>query len=226
MPKVQLSAGFSNIKGIQGGSIWSENGGGLYFRKRTKFNRKSSKAWNRTKSTMTYLSAQWRTLTQAQKDAWAAATINYPTTDAFGNPRTPSAYELFIRLNFRFVDAGLPFNTLPPAPAPILNLGAVSAGINAVGLFEATWTNPLGATDGVLITASKPQSKGLGYRPGATKSMVSAVGVGLTSAVFDQQWLDAYGVKISSTRVWVGFKACSITSGDCGNVLTAFFDIP
>ena len=116
MPKVKTSALITDIKGKDGGSVWSRNLGGLYFRQNRNFGRKSSIRWNKQRNSFGELSQVWRTLTANQKLAWNNAAPNFPTVDAFGNPRQRSGYETYMYLNGTLKAIGIAILTIPPAP--------------------------------------------------------------------------------------------------------------
>jgi hypothetical protein len=99
MPKIKLSALISDIKGKSNGSVFSKNKSGVYFRNNPSGGGKKSAKWDRQKSILGSLASQWKDLSTAQKEAWNDAVTSYQTTNAFGDIRIPSGYELFMRLN-------------------------------------------------------------------------------------------------------------------------------
>lgn len=116
MPKIRLSALAVDMKGKSGGSVFSTNSGGTYFRNNPSGGGRKSERWNLRKSQFAFVSGQWRNLSAEQRSTWDAARSNFPTTNAFGEPRLPSAFELFMRLNSALYIAGL--RVLPEAPSP------------------------------------------------------------------------------------------------------------
>lgn len=105
MPKIKLSALASDIKGKANGSVFSTNSGGTYFRNNPSGGGRKSSKWDVQKNNFGSLSTVWKSLTQTQQEAWQDATVLYPTVNAFGDPRIPSGYELFMRLNGALVSA-------------------------------------------------------------------------------------------------------------------------
>lgn len=99
MPKIQLSALATDMKGKSGGSVFARNKGGLYFRNNPGAVQKKSISWANQKSRFTALSTSWRALTNEQRIAWEEAAVNYPAQDAWGNSYNPSGYQLYMRLN-------------------------------------------------------------------------------------------------------------------------------
>lgn len=126
MARIKFSGVVSEVKGKLNGTVFSRNRGGAYMR-----NNKSGQTTNSAKSSQVKnkfgsLASRWRSLTVDQQNEWNAAGINYPTVNKFGDTRTPSGYELFMRLNGTLELMSLPIQTLPSLPKTISPLGAVS----------------------------------------------------------------------------------------------------
>lgn len=123
MPKIKLSALASDIKGKANGSVFSTNSGGTYFRNNPSGGGRKSPKWDIQKNNFGSLATQWKALTQEQQEAWQDATVLYPTVNAFGDPRIPSGYELFMRLNGSLSAVGLPLLSIPNAPRSVVEYG-------------------------------------------------------------------------------------------------------
>ncbi len=113
MPKVKLSALVSDMKGKANGSVFSSNGGGLYYRNNPAGGGRRSALWDKQKANFSNLASSWRSLSTSEQDSWNAAAPLWPTTDAFGEPRIPSGYELFMRLNGALSALGQPTLVVP-----------------------------------------------------------------------------------------------------------------
>jgi len=99
MPKVKFTALVSDMKGKANGSVFSSNKGGSYFRTNKTGGGRKTESWAVQKSSFADLSSTWKVLTEEQQQAWKDATTNYPTTNAFGELRYPTGYELYMRIN-------------------------------------------------------------------------------------------------------------------------------
>lgn len=94
------------------------------------------------------LSAQWSTLSQANRDAWTEfATLN-PTTDRFGRSVTPTGLNWYLKANFNRLLAGdTAVSTAPgtSAPSPILTatLTATVSGLAVAASFD--WDASVGS---------------------------------------------------------------------------------
>lgn len=116
MPKVKLSALVSDIKGKSNGSVFASNNGGLYFRNNPSGGGTKSVKWATQKSKFGTLSSQWKALSDDQRDAWIGATNNFPTLNAFGEPRYPTGYELFMKANGTLGAMGIDQLLVPGSP--------------------------------------------------------------------------------------------------------------
>ena len=117
MPKIRLSALATDIKGKAGGSVFSRNSGGLYFRNNPSGGGRKSPKWDAARARFSSLASSWKNLSNSQKLTWNSAVDNFNTTNAFGENRVPSGYELFMRLNAPLKNLGLPINETAPLPA-------------------------------------------------------------------------------------------------------------
>lgn len=128
MPKIKLSALASDMKGKANGSVFSKNNGGLYFRNNPNGGGKKSAKWDAQKARFSSLASQWRNLTTTEQDAWNSMSPSYPTTNAFGDPRISSGYELYMRLNGALISQGknVLSTPMPPRTLPDTGSSAVS----------------------------------------------------------------------------------------------------
>lgn len=116
MPKIQLSALATDMKGKSGGSVFARNKGGLYFRNNPGAVQKKSNSWGYQKAKFTALSTSWRALTNEQRIAWEEAGVNYPAQDAWGNSYIPSGYQLYMRLNGTLSSYNFDLLSTPASP--------------------------------------------------------------------------------------------------------------
>jgi hypothetical protein len=124
MPKIRLSALATDIKGKSGGSVFSTNAGGTYFRNNPSGTGSKKPGTSVRKQLFASLSQSWRNLSNAQQVAWSDAGVLYPTTNAWGETRVPKGFELFMRLNGNLQAAGETLLLVPVAPRAIPALGS------------------------------------------------------------------------------------------------------
>lgn len=131
MPKIRLSALATDMKGKAGGSVFSTNAGGVYFRNNPSGTSSKKPSNGLRRQLFATLAQSWKQLTEEEMTAWADAGPLYPTTNAWGESRIPKGFELYMRLNMNLRAAGLEPLTLPLAPRDI---PTITSG-------EITWTD-------------------------------------------------------------------------------------
>lgn len=131
MPKIRLSALATDMKGKAGGSVFSTNAGGVYFRNNPSGTSSKKPSNGLRRQLFATLAQSWKQLTEEEMAAWADAGPLYPTTNAWGESRIPKGFELYMRLNMNLVSVGLPTLLLPLTPRSI---PTITSG-------EITWTD-------------------------------------------------------------------------------------
>ena len=131
MPKIRLSALATDMKGKAGGSVFSTNAGGVYFRNNPSGTSSKKPSNGLRRQLFATLAQSWKLLDEEEMAAWADAGPLYPTTNAWGESRIPKGFELYMRLNMNLRAAGLEPLTLPVTPRSI----------PTITLAEMTWTN-------------------------------------------------------------------------------------
>lgn len=126
MAVMKLSALVSEMKGNLNGTTFLQSQGGQTCKTRIAGGGFNSKIWQYQKGVLGSISSQWKRLTNPQKQAWDMAGPNYPTVDKFGNPRIPSGYELYVRLNIPLYRAGLALLVLPLPPGVFETYGPIT----------------------------------------------------------------------------------------------------
>lgn len=92
--KTKFGAIIVDGRGKIGGHVASKNRGGAYLRTKVTPANAQTSAQNQVRNLFTSLTQGWRGLTQAQRDAWNAAVLDYSRTDIFGDIRNPSGINL------------------------------------------------------------------------------------------------------------------------------------
>lgn len=118
MPQIKFSGLVTAMKGKAGGSIFSQNKQGAYFRNNRWGGGRKSQRWDNAKTRLSLLSNQWRQLSDEQREAWSTAAINYPATNKFNEEYIPSGYQLFMSLNGNLYAHGFPLLSIPAEKRP------------------------------------------------------------------------------------------------------------
>lgn len=118
MPQIKFSGLITAMKGKAGGSIFSQNKQGAYFRNNRWGGGRKSARWDAAKNKLAQLSNSWRLLTPEQREAWQAAGATYPTLNKFKEEYIPSGYQLYMSLNGNLFAQNLPLLTFPGEKRP------------------------------------------------------------------------------------------------------------
>jgi hypothetical protein len=125
MATVLTSGLVDKIKGKSQGSVWQYNQGGLIIRANKSTHRNSLGGANPFTATLPSIAQSWQTLSPSDRTTFSANAATYPVLTKFGATRTPSAYNLFTKLNARLIAVGA---------APITTCTAYSAPTSLVGI--------------------------------------------------------------------------------------------
>lgn len=141
MAKMKLSAiGITNLSGKSGGSIFSHNQGGKYVKNFAVPSNPQSQAQMQQRSNFGAFASAWKTLTEAQRNAWKAASSSFPYLDAFGDTIHLSGIALFISLNRNLKLIGEPGVDNPPVPE----------GVDSITDLQVTASIDPGTSPGVI----------------------------------------------------------------------------
>ncbi len=166
-----------------GGHVASKNRAGSYLRtKVTPVNPQSSYQLT-ARTALTSFSQGWRGLTQAARDAWNAAVADYQRTDIFGDLRSPTGLNLYVRLNRELGLIGQSSISTPPLPASVGAVAATSlAAAAGAGTISLTLDGAVPSNTSIKIYATpavspgksfvKSQYRFIGYKAAATATPV------------------------------------------------------
>lgn len=120
------SIGITAISGKAGGSVFSRNRGGEYFKNFVMPTNTITQARQAVRAVFGSLASAWRTLTQSERNTWIEQAPNYLRTNAFGDQKQLQPNALFVGQNTNLLNAGL--DQINEITAPQGTNGVVSAG--------------------------------------------------------------------------------------------------
>lgn len=191
-------------RGKIGGHVASRNRSGAYFRtKVTPVNPKTVYQQN-ARNLLASMSQAWRSLTQAQRDAWNQAVSDFARTDVFGDLRNPTGKNLFNLLNVNLLNSGSSAITDPPLPVATPPIVAASATI-AVGTsqFNVAFTGVGGASDFIHVWATDPLSPGVSYAKNRLRFIASLAGNTASPAAIWAAYVARFGSPTVGQKVIV-----------------------
>lgn len=220
MAKIKYSALVSDMRNKLNGSVLSKNRYGSYVRNKvTPVNPQTSFQLNQ-RALLSSLSSEWRSLTQAQRDAWAAAAQAQPITDIFGDSKILSGQSFFVSRNLNLAGNDTATITSPGVATDVPFIGATSAtAIVDAGIVDSFTIaiSPAVIPAGYkLIVYATP-----GYSPGISfvKNKFRRLGVfpALAGSVsIDYAYGARFGVPAVGDKVSVRIALVSTSTGQLG----------
>jgi hypothetical protein len=145
----------------------------------------------------------YRSLTQAQQDAWSAAAATHRTRSSLGQDGPLTGLQLYVKINASLLAIGEDAVTDPPA-YPAFAVMPISGLVitNAASVVAIKLTTTDAPADGAMLWAAAPQSSG-------TRRAVSMRLLGLLDSpvaneiIITSQYTDKYGVPAVGQRVFV-----------------------
>lgn len=215
----------ADARGSVSSNTFSRNRSGNIVRNRTKPTNVNTPARAAVRSALSTVSQMWRTLTQAQRDAWELATANFPYLNKVGQVSLYSGQQLFMKFNQQLLVLGLATTETPPVPREFIELVQDAPPVFDIGS-SATFT--LGITPEVVpagyqavLQASAPVSAGVDSPASVSFKQINLIGG--TSSLGDDQ-LNAYNAVYGSApegaKVWYRVKLVAENSGQSSPWLT------
>lgn len=114
--KIKFGAFVVDGRGKIGGTVFSKNKGGAYAKNKVTPVNPNTVFQQAVRSVFGFISANWRGLTNAQREAWNNAVNQWQSTNIFADVITPSGKALYQKLNTALVNIGFDPLELPPSP--------------------------------------------------------------------------------------------------------------
>lgn len=129
------SVGITAISGKAGGSVYSRNRGGEYFKNFVMPTNTITAARQAIRAQFGALASGWRSLTQTQRNSWIEGAAAYPRTNPFGDQKILQPNALFVGQNQNLLYADVDMISSIGAPegtigvisqetAPVFDIGA------------------------------------------------------------------------------------------------------
>lgn len=167
--KIKWGMMMTDGRGKLGGQVASKNRAGAYVRTKVTPVNAQSTAQMGVRSNFATISAMWRGLTDENRASWNEAVNNWQKTDVFGDLKTPSGFNLFMRLCTPLQNAfnDVIIGSYAPSPVEMPALSTVSAeyvtGTSTLNL-DTTVSNDVDLEFYVYnVYATAPQSAGKSF---------------------------------------------------------------
>jgi hypothetical protein len=202
MAKIVTGGGVAAISGKSGGTVFARNKGGAYMRNFVKPTNPSTVYQEEARDRLTQYSNEWRTMTDAQREAWNAWAAEHPILDRLGAAKTLTGAQAYTKINTNRDLAGdaTTNSTVPSDPAWAQNI------INTDAALVATITGPemtiplgAGAAEGQILFVYVTPAISAGITNSQNQERLAAV-VTLSADNIDDEvvsivtdWTDRFG---------------------------------
>ncbi len=223
MAKVKFTAVVADMRNKLNGSVFSKNRSGAYVRtKVTPVNRQTSYQTTVRNRLGTYAQG-FRGLTQTQIAAWNAAVDNFKSTDIFGDIKSPSGINLYVKLNANITRAGGTAIATPPLPVAVTPLTVLSAVADASdGSVVVTFApTPVPAGFALVISMTKQLSPGKTFTGGQFVDIVVIAAAGTSPSTTTTNYTGRFGTIVVGQKIGVQIQLVNITTGQAGVPLRA-----
>lgn len=196
MASIRLGAVVSEIAGSLDGVVYSHNRNGRYVRARVKPTNPRSVKQTVVRGGFASLSQQWRTLTAAQRTAWASLGAQMTQTNRLGEATTLTGNQAFISINQLKLTAGQATVTAAPVldAAPTIILGAIVTTVAAAGTLTIASTTVLATGQTMRVYATGPLSQGRTFFRRSQYKLMQTVTAPFVSPIdMKAAWVATYG---------------------------------
>lgn len=188
----------TDLSGAIGGLVASRTRGGTAIRRKGIPTNPQTSFQQDVRGLLASLSAQWRSLTQAQIAAWNEAVVNFQRSNRLGELKSPTGKNLFTSFNTNLINSGAAQITVPPLPAEGFLINAVTLVVDTVVPEFRLQANTTGAaTDFIHVWVTPQLSAGVS-NPNATYRFLGSFAA---AASFNQNVNTAYTARFGAPIV-------------------------
>lgn len=217
--------GMVDGRGKINGSVASKNRAGAYVRTKVTPVNRQTLAQQAVRSSFATVSSLWRGLTDTNRASWNEAVVNWQKTDIFGDLKTPSGFQLFMRLCTPLQNAFNDVIIQLYAPTP-MEMPAISSVTATVDLTANTFVLDTNVDNESSITltqfvynvyATAPLSAGRSYVKNDYR-LIGWVEAEPSTRDILAMYTDKYGEVPADANIGVRVQALSRGTGQLGVV--------
>ena len=213
MALIKFGMVVSDARGKLGGQVFSKNRQGSYVRTKVTPVNAQTPFQQAVRDRLASFSAQWRALSEAQRNAWNAAAPAFEGTNVFGDTVAPTGKNLFTRLNMNLVNIGNPPITEPPTPAEVNTAGIQGVTAMASGsIVLVTLSNEVTGS-GVIVSGTAPLSAGINFFKNRVRQIDSLGVIPGTELDESAQWSNKFGELIAGQKLAFKLVFVNATTG-------------
>jgi hypothetical protein len=224
MAKILMADG-SEIRGKIGGKVYSRNASGAFVRKYVKPTNANTGKQQSVRNSFGSLSSAYRTLSDANRATYESMRQFYKRQDSIGNTVTPTASQLFNRLNGVLLQNGIinttSLMTTCPAPVPLIGITAAAptSDVSAAEMYaDVTFddnTSEVPAGQRLVISATPAISAGIKSIPANVFKRIATLLPANDTATQDilTEYNAVFSAPAAGDSIYLKFQTFSVTTG-------------
>ena len=154
-------------------------------------------------------SAAWRTLSNTQREGWAALGMNMARTDALGQSYTLDGFQAFTSVNNVRLADGLAVTTDAPAISTPVNIVTLAITLTSAAFSLAYTATPLAAATYLNVFASPQRSAGRGFEGDFRLVFTSAAAAASPANIFSA-YQARLGTPVTGNRIFLSIVASTL----------------
>lgn len=216
--KVKFGAIVVDGRGKLGGHVASKNRGGSYFRTKVTPVNPQSSFQSLVRNRLTGFSQGWAGLTQSVRNAWNEAVGDYQSTDIFGDVKSPSGINLYVKLNSNLDEIGVAALTNPPLPVAVSNVDTITpAAAAGAATFTVAYTpTPVPADTAFIIEATRQLSPGKNFVKNEFRFLAFEDAADTSPADIHAAYIARFGALVAGQKIGIRVTAISKLTGQKG----------
>jgi hypothetical protein len=223
MAKVKFSALISEMRNKLNGSVFARNRGGAYLRTKVTPLNPQTAAQVAARSLLASFSQSWRSLTEAQRNAWNSVVDQWSTTDVFGDVVNPSGSTLYTRLNINVFLAGGTALVNPPTPIGADSLPdlLVTADVSDAEILVDSDLGTVPAGHALVIEATPMLSPGISNAKSKFRVVETVPAAGSFAVDIITAYTAKFGGLVAGQKLFVRAKLIVLATGERSQSLVA-----
>lgn len=223
MAKIKYTFAVADLRNKYNGSVFSKNRAGAYVRNKVTPVNPQTIAQVAVRNIFTTLSQNWRGLTEAQRLGWASQVENFKRTDIFGDLRTPSPLNLYMRINGNLQAVGAAVISEAPVPgdSPSVDSLVLNADVSDTELSIGFTPGVVPANTAWLVEATPGVSPGVNFVKSEYRVITVLPATTGTGEDILAAWQAKYGTMLAGQKIFVRVTPISTVTGLRGQAIAA-----
>lgn len=214
MAKIKYSALVSEIRGKLNGSVASRNRGGNYLRNKVTPINPATTFQVAARNLLTQFAQSWRGLTEDQRKAFNNAVENFKKTDIFGDLKTPTGENLYVRLNVNISLVGGTPITTPPLPAEVEALSSLTLSATAPATVAIAFTpTPVPADHHIFVEGTAGKSAGVSNFNSFFRQVTTIDPAATSPAAIGTEYQSKFGDLVAGQKIAARCKMIQESTG-------------